>query len=304
LVRDITMSDVVEERARRLHLWQSLSNGPLDDLEPQQLRDLGIYGGAQGIWVDKARTSSPEIGANGATVAILHTGRHYADDLSDDGLIYHYPRTSRSPGRDVAEIQATKNAMIHGLPIFVILPGKISQSRRCLKLGWVCDFDDENRQFLVLFGQEAPPTYSPAEADDEPFHLTEGLRRRRTTAMARPGQQRFRFHVLAKYGHKCAVCDIRHPMLLKAAHICGKAYRGSDDWRNGVPLCATHHDAFDNHLFCIEPKTGMIQCKPGLVPAEMGLRELRLQPSKNAPHMEALQWRWESTQKEWKHEFD
>ena len=70
------------------------------------------------------------------------------------------------------------------------------------------------------------------------------------TVMARRGQQRFRFQVMAQYGSKCAVCDIRYPALLKAAHICGVAQQGSDDWRNGIPLCATHHDAFDDHLFC------------------------------------------------------
>jgi putative restriction endonuclease len=163
------MTDAISERDRRLSLWHSLSNERSDDIEPQRLRDLGIYGGAQGIWVDKAHTSSPEIGTDGATVAILHTGRHYADDLSDDGVIYHYPTTSRPPARDAAEVQATKNAMSHHLPIFVILPGKLSQARRSLKLGWVCDFDDENRQFLILFGEEAPPPYSKAETTTDPY---------------------------------------------------------------------------------------------------------------------------------------
>ena len=95
---------------------------------------LGVYGGAQGIWVDKARTASPEIGSDGATE--LHTGRHYADDLSDDGVIYHYPTTSRPAARDAAEVQATKNAMVHRIPIFVILPGAESASQRSVKLGW------------------------------------------------------------------------------------------------------------------------------------------------------------------------
>jgi putative restriction endonuclease len=52
-------------------------------------------------------------------VSILHTGRHYPDDLSDDGLIYHYPTTHRPPSRDSAEIQATKNTAALSLPIFV-----------------------------------------------------------------------------------------------------------------------------------------------------------------------------------------
>jgi putative restriction endonuclease len=85
------MTDVASEANRSFELWKTLSKERLDDIEPARLRDLGVYGGAQGIWVDKARTASPEIGSDGATVAILHTGRHYADDLSDDGVIYHYP---------------------------------------------------------------------------------------------------------------------------------------------------------------------------------------------------------------------
>lgn len=294
------MIDVISETKRRLDLWHTISKEHVDDLEPAHLRNLGIYGGAQGIWVDKAHTASPDIGADGVTVAILHTGRHYADDLSDDGLIYHYPTTSRPPARDSAEVQATKNAMNHRIPIFIVLPGTQSKSRRSLKLGWVCDFDDENRQFLILFGDEHPPLYSKAEATSEPFRLEEEPKRKASTVMVRVGQQRFRFHVMSQYGHKCAVCDIRHPQLLKAAHIRGKAEHGTDDWRNGIPLCATHHDAFDCYLFGIEPDTRTIRCKPGVNESDVGLREPNLKPLKNTPHVDALRWRWQETQAEWK----
>jgi hypothetical protein len=293
------MDGIAAERNRRLELWHEVSKSSLEDVEPARLRELGIYGGAQGIWVDKNRTGSPELGLDGVTVAILHTGRHYADDLSDDGVIYHYPKTSRPPARDAAEVQATKNALTHQLPIFVILPGKISQSRRSLKLGWVCDFDDKNRQFLILFGEESPPAYSKAEAATEPFELTAPPNRKATTVLVRVGQQRFRFHVMSKYGYKCAVCDIRQPELLKAAHICGKADKGSDDWRNGIPLCTTHHDAFDAHLFGINPETRAIHCKPGVSASDIGLRETVLSPLHNAPHLEALKWRWQAGAKEW-----
>jgi hypothetical protein len=162
---------VASERQRRLDLWHKLSAHNLDDIEPQLLRQLGIYGGAQGIWVDKAHTASSETGVDGVAVGILHTGRHYADDLSEDGVIYHYPKTARPPARDAAEVQATKNAMIHKLPVFVVLPGKRSKARRSLRLGWISDFDDENAQFLILFDGEKPPLYQPAEAANEPFQL-------------------------------------------------------------------------------------------------------------------------------------
>jgi putative restriction endonuclease len=262
------------------------------------LRALGIYGGAQGIWVDKLHTANSETGPDGVTVGILHTGRHYEDDLSEDGVIYHYPKTSRPPARDTAEVQATKNAMHHQLPVFVVLPGKDSKARRSLKLGWVSDFDDENRQFLVLFANE-PPRYDPAKAADEPFTLIGVPNKKAATVLARRGQQRFRFQVMAQYGSKCAVCNIRYPALLKAAHICGVAQQGSDDWRNGIPLCATHHDAFDEHLFCIHPNSKMIECKPGITASEIGLRETSLKTLKNEPHDDALRWRWDVTCKQW-----
>jgi putative restriction endonuclease len=164
---EAVMSDVATERQRRLQLWQQLAHEEdLNSVEPQRLRALGIHGGAQGIWVDKLHTANSETGPDGVTVGILHTGRHYEADLSEDGVIYHYPKTSRPPARDAAEVQATKNAMNYQLPIFVVLPGKESKAPRSLKCGWVSDFDDELGQFLVLFADE-PPKYTPAKASDD-----------------------------------------------------------------------------------------------------------------------------------------
>ena len=81
----------------------------------------------------------------------------------------------------------------------------------------------------------------------------------------RARQQVFRFQVLAQYGAKCAVCSITHPTLLKAAHIRGKREKGSDDWRNRLPLCATHLDAYDAQLFAIHPETLSIWLDGGVL---------------------------------------
>jgi putative restriction endonuclease len=210
------MTDIEKERERRLTLWHEIEKEDLNSIEPKRLRALGIYGGAQGIWVDKVHTASPETGSDGVTAGILHTSRHYADDPSDDGVIYHYPKTSRPAARDAAEVQATKNAMNHLIPIFVVLPGKDSKGRRSLKLGWVVDFDDDVRQFLILFGDENPPNYAAAKEMSEPFQLMGRPTRKAATVLIRKGQQRFRFQVLSQYGYKCAVCDIRYPALLKS----------------------------------------------------------------------------------------
>jgi HNH endonuclease len=287
---------VADELARRFKLWEQVSAGDADNVDPSTLRSALVYGGVQGIWVDKKTTGI--LAKDGVTVGILHTGRHYPDDLSDDGLIYHYPATHRPLGRDTAEVQATKNAAALSLPIFVILPGTNSAAKRCTRLGWVADFDDENRQFLILFGKDEPK-YQPAPSADTPFSLTGGQTSGKTTAKTRPGQQRFRFQVIAKYGYKCAVCAITHPSLMKAAHICGKAHNGSDDWRNGLPLCSTHHDAFDAHLFAVQPDTLVIETMPSVSPSSIGITVKALSAIHGQPHSDALSWRFVQTNKRW-----
>src|SRR5829696_1649559 len=105
----------------RAAMWHALldSGGP-GSVSPSLLRELGIYGGAQGIWIAKERTSSLTDSGTGVTVGLLHTGKAYADDLSTDGVLYHYPATNRPLGRDSSEIEATKAAGRMGLPVFVI----------------------------------------------------------------------------------------------------------------------------------------------------------------------------------------
>lgn len=292
---------IADEKNERLSIFSQLQPTDLNDIEPSFLRRLQIYGGAQGIWVDKDRTKSLSADGSGITVGILHTGMHYPDDLSEDGMIYHYPNTQRPKARDVGEIKATKNARDSDLPIFVILPGQKRITRRSVRLGWVLDADDASEQFLILFGA-AKPTYVQAASASAPFQLTDNTPTRLSQTKVRLGQQRFRFQVMAELGCKCSVCSITHPSLIKAAHIRGKAYNGSDDWRNGVPLCSTHHDAFDAHLFAIDPDTLAIIPANGISCESLGLRVTKLTPLTRMPHVDALRWRFEQTQSKWKTE--
>lgn len=299
--QSIDPATAADEREHRFVLWKTLTQQNLGSLEPAFVRQLGVYGGAQGIWVDKVRTA--HVASEGVTVGILHTGEHYPDDLSAEGMIYHYPTTRRSAGRDISEVEATKNSLRLDLPIFVVLPGERSAQKRTVRLGWVRDYDDLNRQFLILFGDQ-PPLCDPVPPQDGPFALqTTGNQSRKLQSVAsRSSQQTFRFNIFAKYGAKCAVCRISHSTLLAAAHICGKRDRGTDDWRNGLPLCATHHAAFDAHLFAIEPSTHELVCKPGTTAEQIGLASNRVDLLSSLPHREALLWRWNATQRKWRNE--
>jgi putative restriction endonuclease len=288
---------VDEERQARLDAWAEVSplstSGTLDAAAVNAARagGLRLFYGGRGIWTDKARTSS--LADDGVTVGVLHTGRSYADDLLPDGIVYHYPR-SDTPGRDAQEVNATKAARELEMPLFVVVQPD-STSRRVVHLGWVEDSDDEGELFLITFGEvPIPPLPSRQDEDEAPFELerTDGVRRR-TASTARPGQHRFSFRVFRRYGIGCAVCDVSVMGLLDAAHLRAYRDRGSDDPRNGLVLCATHHRAYDKRLFAIDPKTRKLVFRDTRIGAsELGITRTSITHLRAQPHYEALAWCW------------
>jgi putative restriction endonuclease len=199
---------ITQELEHRLQLWQTvLEAGGAEHIRPQRLRELGIYGGAQGIWVDKTRTGKLSPDGTGVSVGLLHTGRSYPDDLSDDGVIYHYPSTERPPGRDLAEVNSTKAAGTLELPLFVITPGASSVERR-VHLGWVEAWDDRAKLFLISFSGSRPRITESDTDEDGLFELTSETPRRKAEIQVRQGQQRFKFWVIKRYGPSCAACGI------------------------------------------------------------------------------------------------
>jgi putative restriction endonuclease len=287
------MATIEAERVRRKAMWGRLleAGGP-HGLPPRLLHEVGVYGGAQGVWVDASRTQGIG-GTNGVTVGLLHTGRHYADDFSSDGVLYHYPRTHRQTGRDRSEVDATKAAGRLNLPVFVITRGARANTRDVYK-GWVEGWDDDAERFLVTFAEDPPPL-PPTDEGESPFVLQAEIKRSRRSVVKRPNQQRFKFAVLKLYGPACAVCGLDVTDLLQAAHLRGKAEGGSDDPRNGLVLCALHHLAYDRRLWAIEPNSLAVCHLPGGPDAN----QLRISRSSlihlpKQPHKEALDYAWAS----------
>jgi len=291
--------NIEKERKRRIDLWDLINEMDTTNLNPGYLRELEIYGGASGIWVNKKGTQDLSEDGNGVTISVLHTGRHYPDDLSEDGMFYHYPNTNRPPVRDKSEIAASKNAALLGIPVFVILPGQ-KTTTRSLKLGFIESWDDDEEIFLIMFGEERP-IYEKPENQGAPFKLKQKNKKKGSSVTkTRPHQIHFRHHVMSRYGYKCAVCSIRHKALIHAAHICGVDDDGSDDWRNGIPLCGTHHLAFDEHLFCFDPENNEIKMKPGITASSISISEIKLKTKKEiTPHFESLTWRFRKAFQSW-----
>lgn len=115
------MSTKIEkEISWRMNIWGQLSSqGGTTELTPARVKELRLYGGARGTYADKTRTREVSGDRYGVTVGLLHTGQTYADDLSEDCLLYHYPVTL-VPGCDASDIEATKNAKRLGISVFVI----------------------------------------------------------------------------------------------------------------------------------------------------------------------------------------
>jgi hypothetical protein len=233
---------------------------------------------------------------NGIAVSFLHTGRSYADDLTEDGVIYHYPKTQR-PGHDKFEIAAAKTAYRSGLPVFVIGPGSIS-AKRIVYRGFVERFDDQLGALLITFTQDELPPPPPEGEDENPFTLTdEASKRTYSLRQNRPNQGRFAMKVFQRYGSACAVCGLDVYGLVQAAHLRAKKRSGSDDERNALPLCANHHLAFDRLLWAIEPGTLKLASRyggPDL--ALLGITKPDLTHLKRTPHDAAIVDTWQ----EWK----
>lgn len=254
------------------------------------LRKLGIYGGAQGIWVDKDRTKSITDDGSGITVGLLHTGVHYDDDLTETGVLYHYPETGRQPGRDEAEVRATRACRTHGLPVFVIHK---RGDLRDVFLGWVEDWDDDLAEFLITFGDEASAPTAPVASYNAFVLHAEGRSRKRREIDARMNQNRFRFLVLKRYGAGCAVCSIAVPEVLQAAHVFEVKDGGSDDPANGLVLCSTHHAAFDKGIFAIDPEdTSLVYRERGPTKDDLRITRDDLRHLNHRPHSDALEERY------------
>lgn len=281
------------ERSLRFALWGALQSGDGPDaVDPAVLQQMQIYRGQRGMFADKTRTTDLSEDGSGVVVSLRHTGLVYDDDLSDDGIIYRYPVTS-ARGRDASDIAATKNAAVLGIPVFVVANAVSAPGRRRVRLGWVSEWDDNTGQFLVVFGEE--PVSAPSlPEDDAPFVLIEKRPRKSQVSEQRIGQARFHFDVMRRYGPSCALCDIRLVDVLDTPHVVPVKNRGTNDPRNGLVMCATHHRAFDAHLFGIEPES-LAVCYPS---RGFDARSLRISVGSLAglskrPHPEALVWRWE-----------
>ncbi|OBU29909.1 HNH endonuclease [Photobacterium phosphoreum] len=115
-----------------------------------QLRELGIYSGAAGVWVNTALTKGIVSDNAGIAVSIMHTGKDYSDDFSDQGINYDFPATKRNGSHDQNEIQALKNCYEAKIPLFVISKSA-NKKLRDVHIGLIENFDNEQNKAYIKF---------------------------------------------------------------------------------------------------------------------------------------------------------
>lgn len=276
-------------------IWRQLKvRGGPDDVPHIWIGQLRIHRGQQGIFRDLEITSHLAESTSGVAVGILHTGTSYEDDVAEDGIIYRYPHTGRGE-RDSNEIAALKACYKLNLPLFVVITPRTKSSDRNIRLGWIQEYDDESKQALIEFlDSDSPPSRADAQNfEQQPFTLYEERPGRYSRTKVRPNQWRFRFDVFKRYGSSCVVCGIRRLELLQAAHLCPIEAGGSDDPRNGLVFCLTHHCAFDTGLLRIHPKTFELHVGNGVRSLEeLGISRVSIANLPRPPHLDALNWAW------------
>lgn len=262
---------------KRFEIWEEIKKIPAGGVKASFIRDLKLFKGMAGICRDD----------DGLAISFLHTGKKYPDDVFETGVTYHYPETTRTGSHDENEINSAKQCFELNIPLFVILPGNDAKTRT-VELGWIIDFDDNSKMFLVEFNENQPLIEQTNQESEEEFIPTIKRETKKATVKARGNQAKFRLSLFKKYGSKCAVCNIRNKYLLDAAHIIPYEKNGTDDWRNGLLLCKNHHVAFDRNLFRIN-QDYLIEKTSSSSLTELDIHEEKINTATGLfPHQKAL----------------
>lgn len=193
-----------------------------------------------GIW-------KPAAVAAALTIRTTYTAPHqlppYEDDIGVDGLI-RYKYRGHDPMQ--SDNRAMREALRSGRPLayFIgVAPGRYVPRYPV----WVAAEDPIRHDFSIAVDEAQRFVDLTALAEPQRAYI-ERLTR------ARLHQPLFRARVLHAYEQSCAMCRLRQPPLLDAAHIIpdGEPH-GEPVVQNGLALCKIHHAAYDVDLLGIRP---------------------------------------------------
>lgn len=314
-LRNSILTEIAKHTGKRVP-WQFIKQTPHFIPHIERFHNL-ITGIFKPAWSDYAlsiviRTTGPYEAKN--EVIFLEDGRW---------LMAYSPRAG---GLQVADNRALVKCMDERIPIGVFrqltdkTDKKLGSTYRVLGLGLVTGYDSNQDVFIVESAdRSAIETITNTISDEtnryeiqlyaqvmnsfHPFVKEESFSY--TTTMPKRDKA-FREIVVREYDYTCAVCNMKFRWQgfaeATAAHIIPKYKNGTDDPRNGVALCRTHHWAFDQGVFSLTDNYEIL-LSPSVEESEslnFMLLEMEgktvLLPSNDTlnPHPEAIKWHREN----------
>jgi putative restriction endonuclease len=187
----------------------------------------------------------------------------YADGIGDDG----YPRYKwRGTNGATYDNRALHVAMTERKPL-VWLIGVAPGTYEAHFPVWLVHVEPDRHQFVVALEDGMREQWRGDLV--HPADLALRQQYAEATVRRRLHQRLFRDRVLLAYQRRCALCNLRHPELLDAAHIKEDADGGEPIVTNGVAMCAIHHRAFDNDVFGIRPDY-LVEVRPDVLEEQDG----------------------------------
>lgn len=207
----------------------------------QMVEGITYRGQRVPLWNNASGIFRPAIFPRGSAALTIVTtpGNPYDEnpDPADDRLIYRYR------GKDPAfrDNVILRRAMEQQRPLIYFVGLRPGIYQPVLPV-WVIGDVPEALSFMLLVDEPGAFVDLQPPAPDEWPEKRYVMR----AVKQRLHQQEFRVHVLHAYGERCAMCRLRHPPLLDAAHILPDTDpRGRPEVPNGLSLCKIHHSAFD-----------------------------------------------------------
>jgi putative restriction endonuclease len=173
----------------------------------------------------------------------------YDDSFDERGFLLYRYRGTDVYHRDNVGLRAV---MIQGKPLIYfhgVIPGKYLAVWPVYIIG-----DDKTGRAFHVAVDETPEIQSSGRDPGGDQEIE--IRRAYITSKVkkRLHQRSFREKVLEAYRTQCALCRLRHPELLDAAHIIPDSDPvGVPKVSNGLALCKFHHAAYDSLILAINP---------------------------------------------------
>jgi putative restriction endonuclease len=216
----------------------------------QLSRGLVFHGQRIPIWSQRKGIFKPALlGREGAALSIQTAfDGPYDDGLDPDGDRFTYRYRGTDP--DHADNRALRQALRSGRPLLYLVGVRPGAYEALFPFFVVAD-----RRAELAFELMADVAGDLTRSMDRSPLENEALKAYATrTVRQRLHQQRFRYLVLTAYQERCAMCRLRHPPLLDAAHILpDRDERGKPEIPNGLSLCKIHHSAYDVGILGVDP---------------------------------------------------